>query len=711
MAAEIEVEIEQVDVDASEAPDSQEKFRSLKGQFEDAIDHSDEFHVEAHKALRFYNNSLGTGQWDQDDLGYLKEQGRPAFSFNITSAKVNDLLGLYSDAQRHPKIGATAVDDKLLAEVLNAVATQVMEDANAESLLGRMLKTGIVTGECGMHVEVKPHESNPGWVTISLFRVMPFELHWDQASIEPDRSDAQVVFWDRWLSKREFNESYPDSKAYQGQGGDSDSGPSIDDNWGNITGEGEDLFDDYDDAAHSSLYYDRHRNKIRVVRAEYKEFVDRFTATDLRTGQSRDVGPDDIEQIQVAASMGMPIQLKQNRVEVVKVMEFCGTEILAEYDSAGPFDGFSLVSFAYEMDEETGTPYGVVRNLFDAQQEINKARSLSIEHMAQSVAVGTTAEEGAVLDEDQFKDASRQPGAVRIVKKDALVEGRVRDNVVSPPNAAAIQREQSSINLFHEISGVPSTADVTPAAQAQAATTVAIRYNKARQSVSQPIAHYEIMLRSLMQRIAETIVRAMPDDQIESILSSPRFKVQEGVIYEIKPQMTPQGMQPMPAGQTELRRIRDLNWNIEMQFTSDSSSLRLVEFQSLQALASSGVPVKPSVLIERAVSNRADQEELKAYAEQYEQTQSQISQQQMQMQQQQIEGIITAEAMKSQVAAQRNQIQAMDNQMDSTLERRDQDIDALLKLIELFAGLDDAQKARMFEAVRAAQAQSVGLLQ
>ena len=63
-----------------------------------------------------------------------------------------------------------------------------------------------------MHIEVEPDPEGEDWVKVNLYRILPFELHWDIASVEPDRSDAQYLFWDRWLSKEEFVNAYPDKK-------------------------------------------------------------------------------------------------------------------------------------------------------------------------------------------------------------------------------------------------------------------------------------------------------------------------------------------------------------------------------------------------------------------------------------------------------------------------------------------------------------------
>ena len=150
------------------------KLADMRQLFEDAVDHNSDAHIEAHRALRFYNNTDCEGQWDADDLRYLRDQMRMVLSFNVIRGKVDTMLGMYDDAQRTP-IVASANDRKLAASVLDAIKTQVLEDANYQTLQAAQLKTGIIAGSCSIHIEVEPSTDGPDWVKVNLYGVMPFE--------------------------------------------------------------------------------------------------------------------------------------------------------------------------------------------------------------------------------------------------------------------------------------------------------------------------------------------------------------------------------------------------------------------------------------------------------------------------------------------------------------------------------------------------------
>ena len=680
-----------------------EKLKLAKAKFQASVDHDADSKAEAHRALRFYANSELTGQWESEDLAYLVDQGRPAFSFNIVASKVDTFLGFYADAQRKPVVAATGEEDQLLAEVLNICVDQMLDKANYERLAARQLKTGTVAGECGIHIEVEPSPLGKGWVQVNLYRILPFEMHWDSSSIEPDRSDARCVFWDRWLEEEEFNEAYPENAD------DYKSASSAGDPWGSdpesdLWGEdGSDTRreDDYNSRDMSRYYFDRHEDKIRVVRYEYKTFVTKYTLTDAMSGQEQEIEEGQVEQVQQAIAMGHPMELSEDKVEVVKVMEFVGTNILAEYDTAGPFDGFSIVSYAYSMDEETGTAHGLVRNLFDPQMELNKSKSLEIETIAQSVTTGTVAEKSAIVDQAQYEDAIRQPGATAYVEDNALMEGRVRDRVLTPPNAAVLQRAAGAVDLLNEISGMPSQANISPGEAAQAGIAVAIRYNKARQSVSQPFGNFEDSQKGVTERIVQIITRAMPDDQIESLLSADgRFMVGQGQVVEMGPDPSGSGQQ-VPQSRAAIRDIRSLTNDIEFEHGTENSTLRMLEFESLERLQASGVAVDPEVLVELATTSRSMQERLKTYVEE-----SAASAQQ----QQQAESESMQQAQANADALQREQIQAIvdteiakvvqkaqDSERKASLDAAKQSTDTAQGWAELWERADADEKDRMLQ--------------
>lgn len=688
--------------------DSDDKWNHARKLFEEAVDHCEDAHREAHRAMRFYHNSLGEGQWDSDDLEYLRSNGRPAYTFNIIKPKVDTFHGMYADSQRLPNVVASQGQDELLADAIQHVIDEILEDAKYERLAGRQLKTGTIAGECALQIEVAESSLGDDWIKVNLYRILPYELHWDIASIEPDRSDARYVFHDRWYSKEEWASEYPehadmweimarsDERHYSDPGDSWEEGEN---------GSYADVFaqDDYQsEDRYFKYYYDRTRNKARVIRYEYKTFATKYYLTDTRTMQRVEVGDEEYERGKMAQEIGMPIVASESEEEVIHVCEFSGKSLLREYEEPGPFEGFSVVDYCYDIDEETGTAYGLVRNLFDPQMELNKGKSLETEIIAQGVKGGVIAEKDQIDDEDQFNQQRRTPGGVAYVKKNALVEGRIQDSPPTPPNPAVMARIESAMQLLDEVSTIPSNTNLPPAAHAQAGVTVAIRYHKSRQAVSDPFANFEDCQKLLFRKIAQAVVGSMPDEQIQEMLGTDsKYVIQNGVIIKMVEQvaMNPQTGQSepqlVPGEQAEMRNIRNMRWKLDMEYTTENSTLRLLQFDVLLQLLMAGQPVDPEVLFEYAINSKAAQEKLIKFAEQAQKAQAEGAQAQQQaleaqnQQYMQIEGAKIQETQRS-------------NMADEALKLSDQEIRERLEMMDLYIQADQAEQDRLFEAAKAA---------
>lgn len=671
------------------------KLREARKRFEESCDHHAKAHAEAHRAQQFFHNTEGEGQWDPQDLAYLRDQGRPVFSFNIIKPKVETLMGMYADAQRRPVVSSSSNRSRVVADVIDLVKEQVLQDAQYERKSSRQFRTGLISGESAIQVEVVPSEKGNGWINVNLHRVMPFELHWDPASLEPDRSDSRYVFWDRWMSKESFLHAYPEhADEFDSLMGRGDGSRIGDINLGEVGLDNVDLREDYRDDNVSHYYSDRRKKQIRVIRYEYKEWAPAWYVTDLQSGKREEVTQDQADNAQLASDVyGIPVQVEKTDVERVRVCEFVGSKMLAEYDEAGPFDGFSIVPFTYMVDEETGTAYGFVRNLFDPQQELNKSKSLEVEYIAQGAAPGVTAEKGAIDDLESFRAELRRPGGVAMVGKGKLAEGAVKDRIPPPPSPAVMARAEGAVNLLTEISGIPSSSTMIPAEHAQAGVTVAIRYNKSRQSVQDPFSNFEDSQREVVRRVVEAITRSMPDDQIAAILGSEdRFVIQGGMLIEIEE--GPNG-QRVPKSQADLRMIRDMDWKLEFEHTSENGTLRMMQLQILLSLKEAGVPVDPEMMVEKATSSRTERERLRKYAREAAKAAAMSAQKEAQTFEQQTRGMLMIEGMKAQEAARHNQ-------RSEALQSDKQQKDASMRLLDIWEKADDHEKALMFQTLQIA---------
>lgn len=685
------------------------KLRELRADFEACVDHQSDAQSEAHRAARFYHNTNNEGQWESGDLEYLRSQGRVAFTFNVIKSTVDTFIGQLRDQQRTAKAEPVGGEDAFLAQVLNDVCERIEDISEMDSLESDMLKDGVVHREASLRIHAGVDPENPSHVKVEFTPIPCYELHYDPASMRRDRSDARYVFWDKWLSKSEFKKLYPDHDFDEvTKRGDSEGEGKMAPDWSEDGADfGAESDDMYDSGRFERYYYNRKRNKVRVIHAEYRIPQRVHFLRDAQTGISEEVSEDLVKNLPKYQELGMlPPSMSATSAwrDKVYTVQFAGPEILFDNWLDEPFDGFSIVTFTYAVDKETGASYGMVRNLFDPQMEVNKAHSQSLENLVGQSKPGTIIEEDAVKDLKLFEDQMRTVGGVAVVKKGAMVEGKVHERSVAQMSPAISERLQNSLAMIPKISNV-MTDDGGPAAQAEAAATVQLRYRKSLISMSDVTDSWEATQRAVKRRLLQIIVRAMPDSQIAEYLGNgQKYQVQQGPDGMVIAEMDPQTGQPKQMA--TLDKMRTLRFDVRLEVSSDNTTLRLMEGQGLLSLAQMGMPVAPKVLYSKLVSSRSEREQLTEYAESSQRQQAEAAQAEAQALQQQIQTTLQLEGAKVQESSRHNQATEL-------LQMQKQSGDQSIDMAGVLAKVDDNERralVEVFKAIEQRQAQRASIL-
>jgi hypothetical protein len=414
---------------------------------------------------------------------------------------------------------------------------------------------------------------------------------------------------------------------------------------------------DPDVGTFNRYYYDSKRDKLRIIHAEYRLPKKIHYLINPQTGISEEVSEGLVSQLDSLQLRGMLAGLQPTSIwkDYIYTVEWVGTDILSEGPTDAPFDGFSVVPYSYAIDSESGTAYGMLRNLFDPQMEINKAHSASLEILVGQSKPGVIAEEGAIPDVASFEQSLRVTGSVAIAKVDALASNRVRDRTLAQFSPAITERLERSVEMLDRISNIATDLEA-PSSHAEAAATVQLRHRKSILSMIDVQQSFERWQKSVMMRVLQAIVKEMPDSQMTSYLgNNERFKVQGGTLYEMGP--SPQDpSQKVPVGQVPVNDVRSLRYDVTLEIGDQSGTYRLMELQSQASLLQLGVPIDPVVLVEKAATSRSERERLKKYAENASRSQMMSAQQQGEAATKQIEATLKIEAQKAQEAARHNQV-------------------------------------------------------
>lgn len=589
-------------------------------------------------ADKFLHNTDNEGQWPQELIAQLEEEGRPVNTMNLLINKVQSVVGMCEENREQCLVVGVGDEDRALADFVNAILRKVNKEINRDELESEMFEHATVRGEHALALDVERSPKNPTWVKFILNSIDAIDVDWDPGTVQRTRMDSRYVFWSRWVSKDDFKAEYP-KFADKVDELFSSRNSSMD-----FTNQFDSSALDLDDYAHRAFnlgfFVNQKTNELRIIRFECRRPVKKRFA--LVEGEHVPVDEGTAEAIESRRKENPYLpQIVSAWDEEVYWVEFVRSMVLYKGPSQTPFDGYSLIPQVFFMDTATSQAYGLIRHGRDPQQDVNKAFSQSLDHMMSAGKPGWVAEQGALLDKEAFEEDLQTGGSVAVVKDGAISGNQVKERLVTPFNEAVIQRLEQAIKLLDLVTGVVQTAE-SPSRAAEAATTTALREKRSLRAIIKPMRLFQHAQAMLTKKLVETIGRSMPVDQMLAYAGDPeRWVVDEttGALMD-----TQRGV-PL-----DLQSLRDVDVNLEFQSTPSSDLQRMNELGVLLQVAQLGqMPVEPEILASRLPLSRAEQEAFRKHIQEAAQAQAQTAQQQQQLATQQIMGEIERKMQEVQV--------------------------------------------------------------
>lgn len=312
---------------------------------------------EAERARDYFDGK----QLTDAELNELKKRGQPAIVVNRVRRKIQWLRGLEIKQRTDPKAFPRTPGDEQAAEAatdaLRFVADNTRFDRKRSMVWGDML----IEGYGGVEVVHKPTRKG---VEIVVNRYPWDRLFYDPYSREHDFSDARYLGAVVWQDKAELLAEYPGKKAMIEQ-----------------MQENARATETYDDRPRQGLWYDTKRNRVRVVlmwhRIKGEWHYCKFVQKDkLETGKSPYVN-DDGESVCPLIMQSLYVGRDNDR-------------------------------------------YGIIRDMFGPQDEVNKRRSKAL-HL---LNVRQARMSPGVVDKVQI--------ARELAKPDGIVEANQEDFEILP---------------------------------------------------------------------------------------------------------------------------------------------------------------------------------------------------------------------------------------------------------------------------------------
>lgn len=372
-------------------------------------------------------------QWTDADLKVMKQKSRPVITINRIRPVINLLSGYAAQNETEPDFLPRSEEDDRVVRVAKGITKYTFDKTNYQSVKKKAFKDAIICGVGNYWVSYEfDYARMDGRIQIK--NISPFDVFVDPECKEDDLSDAFYCGRYSWESPDKLKQIYADKADEIAM-----------------------LAHKYDDSELETvdtepLWYSRDLKKLRVVQYWYKEYTRKkiFSADGMIVDESQ---PD-----LYSAFLMSGAEPEEIPVTKIRYATFCGEVLLEEGESPYKHNQFPLVRqycylSGYGEDVDDGLePAGIVRDLKDAQRELNKNRSQRM-HIVNQQSLGVRFWTGPQFDEKEKRDIrnlSTTPGANIFLKPGVTFT----DGLPSAQSVNNIELENRSSSDFYTISGI-----------------------------------------------------------------------------------------------------------------------------------------------------------------------------------------------------------------------------------------------------------------
>lgn len=377
------------------------------------------FYDEAKKDLDFY---LGS-QWSQEELNFLRQEGRSSYTFNKIMRVVNMVTGYQRD-HRLSSVSVPVEDsDQKTSDQFSKVMLQIMQDEGYECIsnsFGGALKTGLNFIEAWMDYSSDPIDGD-----LRYSRIPYNGIILDPYFTNLNLSDCNYIIRRKFMSRTQAVSVLPEASEMIME----------------LPKYAQDSKFSYM-AANSRNIPDNMLAVDEYWRCGYRQM---FMVIDPMTGQSGELEPDPESVMQIMQAVpGVQIVPFQKKYIYRHVL--IGKELVSSEANPNNIDAFPFVPVVAEFEPESDIwPLrwqSAVRRIRDPQIESNKRRSQMTDILESSINSGYIAKEGSVVNPRSLFQSGQ--GKVTWIKE----EFQLTD--VSPRPSARIDASMFQLQALYD---------------------------------------------------------------------------------------------------------------------------------------------------------------------------------------------------------------------------------------------------------------------
>lgn len=325
-----------------------------------------DWQTEATQAAAYYDGR----QLSDAVIAVMKDRKQPILIHNLIAPAIDGVLGMEAKTRTEWLVRADNDDAVEVAEGLNAELNEKARLAKADracaDAYAHQVKCGLGWVEVGKNPD--PFADSPYRIGNVHWR----EIDFDWFSREPDLSDARWLRRKRWVPVDQFESAFPQHKELirlAGKGSLTDIERLAETDIPALSGA---LQTDYATVVQPDQWYDPYNKLLRAYEVWYRVY-DRVLV--MRSPEGLVMEFDRNNAMHVAAARSGRVEVINAPTTKIRLAYFLGPHRLVDIPSPHPHNRFPYGPFWGFREDGSGAPYGLIRRMMPAQDEINHRRS------------------------------------------------------------------------------------------------------------------------------------------------------------------------------------------------------------------------------------------------------------------------------------------------------------------------------------------------
>ena len=338
---------------------------------------------------------LDGDQWSEEEAHVIRSRGQQPTVINTILPTVDMVCAVASQQQADIQVIGRENSDEQMASLLTALLKHVLDSCHYDYQEKESIRESYIGGRSWFEVGIFTDERGKDLIKVDH---IPWEnVYLDPFSRKADASDARFIIKSKWVDRDILKTLFRDAE---------DMIDSVfDDDY-----HGQEYEAQSNSSGRSELYWDVRSNRVRVCECYYKRPEKKLVKLlNEETGEEEDkeIIKDVLHYVIFSDEVilrGSATEHKQN---------------IPELD----IDCYPLVPMFCRRDRK-GRPVGLVRNLIDLQDQINKLESKFQWTLASNRLILET---GATTDIEQVREEYQRPDGVVVLNDGGLNKIRVDD--------------------------------------------------------------------------------------------------------------------------------------------------------------------------------------------------------------------------------------------------------------------------------------------